>query len=76
MPARAASVIDCIASGRPSSLISPASGGSAPAMIFSSVDLPAPLAPTRPLTLPSTTSKSTPCKAGTAPKRLLTPLAE
>jgi len=45
-------------------------------MIFNNVDLPAPLAPTRPLTLPSTTSKSTPCKACTAPNRLLIPLAE
>ncbi len=75
MPARAASVIDVNANGRPSSFSSPASGGNAPAMILSSVDLPAPLAPTRPLTFPSTTSKLTSLRAWTAPKRLLMPLA-
>src|SRR3954452_11168580 len=44
-----------------------------PDMTLTSVDLPAPLSPTRPTTSPSPTWKSTPSRAWTAPKRLLTP---
>src|SRR5688500_18112000 len=44
-----------------------------PEIVFTSVDLPAPLSPTRPTTSPACTSKSTPSSACTAPKRLLTP---
>src|SRR3954453_9060410 len=44
-----------------------------PDMTLTSVDLPAPLSPTRPTTSPAPTSKSTPSRAWTAPKRLLTP---
>src|SRR5215213_2024503 len=44
-----------------------------PDMTLTSVDLPAPLSPTRPTTSPARTSKSTPASACTAPKRLLTP---
>ena len=52
IPARAASVIDFMVSGLPLSVSSPESGGKAPAIIFNNVDLPAPLAPTSPTTLP------------------------
>src|SRR3954447_20259790 len=44
-----------------------------PDMTLTSVDLPAPLSPTRPTTSASPTWKSTPSRAWTAPKRLLTP---
>src|SRR3954463_759581 len=44
-----------------------------PDMTLTSVDLPAPLSPTRPTTSPAPTWKSTPSRAWTAPKRLLTP---
>src|SRR5215217_6925279 len=44
-----------------------------PDMTFTSVDLPAPLSPTRPTTSPARTSKSTPPSACTAPKRFVTP---
>ena len=52
---------------------SPASASGCPAIVLTSVDLPAPLSPTRPTTSPAWTSKSTPSSACTAPKRLLTP---
>src|SRR3954452_11363572 len=42
-------------------------------MVFTRVDLPAPLSPTRATTSPALTSKSTPSSAWTAPNRLLTP---
>src|SRR5947207_8949933 len=44
-----------------------------PEMIFTSVDLPAPLSPTRPTTSASRTSKSTRSSACTGPNALLTP---
>src|SRR5689334_19669665 len=47
-----------------------------PAMIFTSVDLPAPLSPMRPTTSPGATSSSTWSSACTAPKRLVTPRSE
>src|SRR3954452_16408953 len=47
-----------------------------PAMVFTSVDLPAPLSPTRPTTSPGATSRSTPSRACTAPNLLLTPRSE
>src|SRR5437899_2953849 len=47
-----------------------------PAIVFTSVDLPAPLSPTRPTTSPAWTSRSTPSRACTAPNRLLTPRRE
>src|SRR3954452_17500933 len=40
---------------------------------LTSVDLPAPLSPTRPITSPARTAKSTRSKAWTGPNRLLTP---
>src|SRR4051794_40628548 len=47
-----------------------------PAIAFTSVDLPAPLSPTRATTSPARTAKSTPWSACTGPKRLLTPSSE
>src|SRR5579871_4405191 len=44
-----------------------------PETILISVDLPAPLSPTRPSTWPAATSMSTRANACTAPKRLLMP---
>src|SRR3954451_17002472 len=44
-----------------------------PATHLTSVDLPAPLSPTRAMTSPERTSKSTPRRACTAPNRLCTP---
>src|SRR6476659_7895495 len=45
-------------------------------MTLTSVDLPAPLSPTRATTSPGWTSKSTPSSACTGPNLLLTPLSE
>src|SRR5204862_8109177 len=50
------------------------SPGCVPAIALISVDLPAPLSPTSATTSPASTSKSTPVRASTAPKRLVTPL--
>src|SRR6185312_700987 len=44
-----------------------------PAIVFTIVDLPAPLSPTRPTTSPERTAKSTRSNAWTGPNRLLTP---
>src|SRR5436305_15332090 len=51
----------------------PPSGGLIPAIALTSVDLPAPLSPTRPTTSPALTVKSTRSRAWTGPNRLLTP---
>src|ERR1022692_656652 len=53
----------------------PASGWCTPAAIFMSVDLPAPLPPSRPTISPGATSKSTPRSARTPPKDFSTPLS-
>jgi hypothetical protein len=45
-------------------------------MVFTSVDLPAPLSPTSATTSPALTSKSTPPSACTAPNRFSTPRSE
>src|SRR3954463_9916428 len=47
-----------------------------PAIVFTSVDLPAPLSPTKPTTSPDATSMSTRSSACTAPNLLLTPRSE
>src|SRR5919198_4725098 len=47
-----------------------------PAIVFTSVDLPAPLSPTSPTTSPGATSRSTSSSACTAPNLLLTPRSE
>src|SRR5438445_7585639 len=54
--------------GFPSKRISPASIGWMPATHLISVDLPAPLSPTRAMTSPARTSKSTSVSAWTEPK--------
>ena len=59
--------------GEPSKTISPSSAGWIPAMHLMSVDLPAPLSPTRAMTSPAATRKSTWYSAWTAPKRFETP---
>ena len=51
----------------------PSSAAWMPAIVFTSVDLPAPLSPTRPTTSPAWTAKSTRSRAWTGPNRLLTP---
>src|SRR5829696_8337300 len=58
----------------PSNEIVPPSAGWIPAIVFTSVDLPAPLSPTSATTSPGWTSKSTSLSAWTGPKLLLTPL--
>src|SRR5215207_5890115 len=57
----------------PSNEIVPPSAGWIPAIVFTSVDLPAPLSPTSATTSPGRTSKSTSLSAWTGPKLLLTP---
>src|SRR5436305_8574898 len=47
-----------------------------PEIVLTSVDLPAPLSPTRPTTSPALTSRLTPSRACTAPNLLLTPRME
>ena len=58
------------ADGLPSSTISPSSPWWTPEMHLMSVDLPAPLSPTRPTTSPARTSRLTPLTAVRPPKRL------
>ena len=67
MPASSASRGLARVSGSPSSVISPSSGGTAPARIFASVDLPEPFSPARATISPEPTSKSTPTRALTLP---------
>ena len=60
----------------PSRWISPSSGWWTPAMIFVSVDLPAPFSPTSPWTSPARKASETSASAWTGPKRLLTPCTD
>src|SRR5215212_2098110 len=73
MPSATASVGLVIVTSRPSNEIVPESSGWMPAIVLTSVDLPAPLSPTRATTSPGRTSKSTLLSAWTGPKLLLTP---
>src|SRR5919108_2744246 len=57
----------------PSKRMVPPSAEWIPAIVFTRVDLPAPLSPTRATTSPLWTSKSTSLSAWTGPKLLLTP---
>src|SRR5216117_3428717 len=59
--------------GLPSKSTSPSSNGWMPAIDLISVDLPAPLSPTRAITSPSRTAKSTSFSACTEPNALETP---
>src|SRR5689334_15230001 len=52
---------------------SPAVGRTRPQAIFTNVDLPAPLGPSRPTSSPSRTSRSTPSRAGVPPYSLRSP---
>src|SRR6478609_171076 len=65
MPSFMADLGEAISTGLPSILISPRSGRCTPERILISVDLPAPLSPTRPHTSPGWTSRSTPLRACT-----------
>src|SRR5262245_41654452 len=56
----------------PCQWMSPPSGWTSPARIFSSVDLPAPFSPTSACAEPSATAKLTPLSARTAPNDFLT----
>src|SRR5215218_11030438 len=73
MPRSAASLGPWMLTGCPSKRIPPLSIGWMPAMHLISVDLPAPLSPTRAMTSPGDTWKSTSNSAWTAPKLLETP---
>src|ERR1700748_228486 len=73
MPSAVASCGLEIETGRPSNLSVPASGLWMPAIVFTIVDLPAPLSPTRPTTSPARTAKSTRSRAWTGANCLLTP---
>src|ERR671911_282616 len=73
MPRRAESFGPWMCTGSPSKRISPLSNGWMPAMHLISVDLPAPLSPTRAMTSPRETWKSTSNSAWTAPKLFETP---
>src|SRR4029077_1992438 len=75
MPSAVASCGREIATFRPSKSIVPSSAVWMPAMVFTIVDLPAPLSPTKPTTSPAWTAKSTRSRAWTGPNRLLTPLS-
>ena len=72
MPACAASRGEPNLMSRPDSRISPSSGCIRPAIMFISVDLPAPFSPSTPRTSPGATSKLILSLASKAPKRLLT----
>src|SRR4051794_5459399 len=76
MPRSTASLGPWIVTSLPSNEIVPASGGWIPAIVLTSVDLPAPLSPTTATTSPEWTSKSTSLSAWTGPKLLLTPVRE
>src|SRR3954454_1633385 len=74
MPSRTASCGVCRVTCRPSHQASYESPGWMPAIALISVDLPAPLSPTRATTSPAPTSKSTSVRASTAPNLFVTPL--
>src|SRR3954452_16893184 len=72
MPSAAASRGLPISTGSPSNSITPLSTGGMPPMHFTSVDLPAPLSPTRAVTSPACASKFTSRSTWTGPKLLWT----
>src|SRR5262245_16250648 len=73
MPSAVASWGRAIVTLSPAKRTSPPSGVWIPAIVFTRVDLPAPLSPTSATTSPSRTSKSTRSRAWTGPNLLLTP---
>src|SRR6478672_10894276 len=68
MPRALASLGPCTVTGRPSKRYSPESNAWMPATPLIRVLLPAPLSPTRAVTWPARTSRSTPRSTWTAPK--------
>src|SRR6185312_15884622 len=70
MPSRLAVAGLSMTTGAPSNSRRPASGWMVPEMIFTRVDLPAPLSPSSATTSPACTVKSTSRRASTAPKLL------
>ena len=52
---------------RPAKLTSPLAGGSKPMIAFITVDLPAPLRPSRATTSPAAASSDTPCRMWARP---------
>ena len=75
MRARQAATSPSEGAGWPSKLTSPASGGTRPLRIETSVDLPAPLRPTSPRHRPGYRLRPTPRRACVLPKRLWIPAA-
>src|SRR5450756_2514120 len=73
-PRRRESRVECSTTGSPSISTVPWSGACAPARILTSVDLPAPLAPTKPCTSPLRKATDTLFKAVMAPNLLVTPV--
>src|SRR5438270_3327190 len=73
MPSFAASFGPWMCTSSPSKKACPLSQPWMPAMHLMSVDLPAPLSPTRAITSPARTSKSTSASACTEPKDLVRP---
>src|SRR4029453_18015388 len=74
-PATPSGTASVLRTGRPRISRSPPSALASPRSRPSSVVFPAPFGPTRPCTWPSATSRSTPSRATTSPKDLLTPRA-
>src|SRR5919199_4974308 len=72
MPSERAWSTPCGSYCSPRSTMRPLSGFSKPQMIFISVDLPAPLSPSRPSTSPLRRFRLMSRSASTGPKRLLT----
>ena len=70
MPSERACVTEVKCTSSPLSRIRPLVGGWKPQMIFSRVDLPAPLSPIRPSTSPRPRCRFTSTSAVTAPYRL------
>src|SRR5688572_5049694 len=74
MPARRMASGERAVMSAPSKTTRPRAGASRPTIDLSSVDLPAPLAPSRQTNSPSRTSSDTPRRASTAPYRVTTSL--
>ena len=68
MPCWRASIGRCSTISRPSIFIVPCDGGKLPAIILTSVDLPAPLSPISPTTSPGSMANETSFTAWMAPK--------
>lgn len=76
MPAALAALGEAKVAALPFSVIVPASGVCEPERIFTSVDLPAPLAPISATTSPAATARSAPASARVGPKDFSIPATE